>query len=112
MNKKLKTLSFVFAVFAFAGFLDSLYLTFKHYQGTPLVCAILEGCNEVTASSYSEFLGMPVSLFGVIYYVAAIFLMAFFLETGKARILKLIFTLSLLALLASFYFLYLQIFVI
>ena len=41
------------------------YLTWVKLSGTAPVCAVLSGCETVENSRYSEFMGIPVALFGM-----------------------------------------------
>lgn len=100
------------AIAAFAGFLDSSYLTVQHYRGAAVPCSIVEGCEEVLNSPYSEWKGMPVSLFGAVYYLAVFVLLAVFFDSGRTKILSFLARFAAVGLLASLYFLYLQLFVI
>ena len=52
-----------------AGFGIAAYLTIVHYAGGEPVCAIAHGCAVVQKSSYSELLGVPVALLGLLGYV-------------------------------------------
>jgi uncharacterized membrane protein len=57
---------------AAAGFGISLYLTIAHFVGTQaLVCSDngLINCTKVTTSAQSHFLGMPVAVLGLAFYV-------------------------------------------
>jgi uncharacterized membrane protein len=45
------------------------YLTVAHYSGTPTICPLHGGCETVQHSIYSELLGIPVALIGLIGYV-------------------------------------------
>lgn len=56
---------------AAAGFLDALYLTIEHYLHTIPPCTITAGCETVLTSQYATFLGIPVALLGVIYYLTS-----------------------------------------
>lgn len=53
----------------------SIYLTVAHYT-TPTLLACPEtgliNCAKVTTSSYSEILGIPVALLGLLYFVAMV----------------------------------------
>jgi uncharacterized membrane protein len=60
--------------FSFLGFLDASYLTIKQYQGDIVPCSITEGCDAVLASAQSKILGIPVSRYGVVYYLAILLL--------------------------------------
>ena len=101
-----------FAIFSFLGFLDAAYLTAEHYLGLPLPCSILQGCEQVTNSPYSVFIGVPVALFGAVYYLAIFILITAYFDSGRAKILSFLARFSVLGFLASLYFLYLQLFVI
>jgi len=52
-----------------AGLGIAAYLTIVHYAGGEPVCAIAHGCAVVQKSSYSELLGVPVALLGLLGYV-------------------------------------------
>ena len=41
------------------------YLTWVKLSGTAPMCAVLSGCETVENSRYSEFLGIPVAVFGL-----------------------------------------------
>lgn len=117
--------NFTFLPVSFLGFLDASYLTIKNFMGTPLPCSILRGCEEVTGSQYSMIGGMPVALLGAIYYLT-IFVLVFSLLNKKTfssgvdggihengnKLLKFTAYLTIIGLLASLWFIYLQIFVI
>ena len=64
------------AVLALLGALDAAYLLLGKlgYVGS-LECSISRGCDMVNASSYSQFLGVPVAGIGLAGYVA-LFLVA------------------------------------
>ncbi len=62
-------------VLALAGLGVSIYLTVAHYVGAQaLVCSDngLINCQKVTTSAQSHFLGMPVAVLGLAYYVAMV----------------------------------------
>ncbi|OGC54843.1 hypothetical protein A2797_02810 [candidate division WWE3 bacterium RIFCSPHIGHO2_01_FULL_48_15] len=105
-------LSVAMAVVASIGLLDALYLTYQHYQPQPISCFILEGCDVVTNSPYATFLGIPVALLGAAYYFLMLLLIILFFLSRRIEILKLAILLTPIGFLASFSFLYLQIFVI
>lgn len=50
------------------GFLISSYLVFKNFADAPLLCGASRGCDVVQQSKYSTLLGIPVSLWGLLYY--------------------------------------------
>jgi len=55
---------------AIAGAGIAGYLTYVHYAGIDSVCAIAHGCEKVQTSEWSELLGIPVALLGLLGYVA------------------------------------------
>jgi len=55
-------------IFAFIGFLDATYLTILHYKNAFPPCTI-SGCDTVLTSQYSIILGIPLSLFGSLFYL-------------------------------------------
>lgn len=117
---------FTFLPVSFMGFIDASYLSIKHFVGTPLPCSVLRGCEEVTTSQYSVIGGVPVALLGAIYYLA-IFALIFGYLRGKRytssgndstiqknddRMIKMAARLTIIGILASLWFIYLQLFVI
>ena len=107
-----KRVVWFFAFFSFVGFLDATYLAVKHYLGTPVNCSIFEGCEKVTTSQYATLGGVPVALLGAIYYFLIFILVIAYLDTKKERVLYFTARLTPIGLLASLWFLYLQLFVI
>ncbi len=61
-------------VLSILGLGVSTYLTVAHYSGTSLVCSDsgLVNCAKVTQSAESVFLGVPVALWGLLFYVAMV----------------------------------------
>jgi len=125
-QKSHKFLYFTFLPVSFLGFLDASYLTVKHFVGTPLPCSVLRGCEEVTNSQYSAIGGIPVALFGAIYYLTIFILILSILKrktlsssgaenvagANEDKLLNLTARLTFIGLLASLWFIYLQLFVI
>ncbi len=105
-------LVWIFIAISFLGFLDATFLTAEHYLGPLLGCPIFGGCDKVLVSPYSAVAGIPVALFGAIYYLAIFVLGIAYFDTGRVKILKLAASLTPLGLIASLWFLYLQLFVI
>jgi len=105
-------LAVAFIVISFFGFLDSAYLTVEHYRGAIPPCGIIEGCETVTTSSYSQILGVPVALGGAIFYLLIFILSILRFERENDKFLKIASYLTPLGFIASLWFLYLQLFVI
>src|SRR2546426_9733757 len=72
----MKARSAVIAILAFTGMVDALYLSVKRNAG-PIPCHVTRGCTDVLTSKYSEIAGVPLSWFGVAFYIA-IFSLAIF----------------------------------
>ena len=67
-----------------AGFADATYLAIKKLIGSPVTCYAFNGCGVVDASSYSSLFGIPLSVFGSLFYVVTILLLIqFFLRKQK-----------------------------
>jgi uncharacterized membrane protein len=64
------------ACLAFIGMVDALYLSIKRNAG-PIPCHITHGCTDVLTSKYSEIGGIPLSWFGLAFYVTILSLMVF-----------------------------------
>lgn len=79
-NKKVKALPFfvyfwAVVLLAVTGLIASLYLTYSHYRvyadiGYSSFCAISRAinCDTISQSKYSVFLGLPVSVWGIVGY--------------------------------------------
>lgn len=98
-------------VLAGVGFLDASYLTIEHFRGAIPPCTI-EGCETVLSSEYAAFYGIPVALFGVLYYLTVFGLAMRHLDTRSIGIFRMLAGLSLVGLLASGWFVYVQAFII
>lgn len=57
------------AVLAFAGYLVARHIHREKKAARPLVCPVLFDCDTVVHSDYSKFFGVPVEIFGMIYYL-------------------------------------------
>ena len=125
-QKRYNFLYFTFLPVSFLGFLDASYLSVKHFVGTPPPCSALRGCEEVTTSQYSVIGGIPVALLGAIYYLTIFILILAVLRrnmfsssgaenvalANEDKLLNLTARLTVIGLLASLWFIYLQLFVI
>ncbi len=107
-----KLLVVVVLILSFIGFLDASYLTFKHYSGTPINCAIFNGCEEVTNSKYATIGPVPVALLGAIYYALIFLLVIAYLDSKNPKFFNLAALMTPLGLIASLGLVYLQLFII
>lgn len=97
---------------ALVGFADAGYLTVEHYQNVIPPCSLTGGCETVLTSAFSTILGIPVSLLGVIYYLVIAVGFFAFLESKNHEVLRVTLLLTVLGLLASLWFLFLQVFIL
>lgn len=99
---------------AFCGLADSAYITQHEATGTPLLCNIqnLSGCNIVSHSPYSRFLGVPLAEYGLLFYGILFALAALELVVADRLLRRVLQIAALLGLAGSLYFTFLQVFVI
>jgi len=103
---------YMFAV-TLIGIADAFYLAHASYTGSSLTCAIFEGCNTVARSPYAKIFGVPMSYFGLIFYLYMLGLAAFLAfdpYSRGQRYAALLYT--FIGVCYSAYSLYLQLFVI
>jgi len=105
-----RTVLMIIIVCAVLGIADASYLTYMSYRELPLPCTILEGCNEVAASPYSKIFGVPLSLFGVLFYALVAIVSGTYLVSKRELLRGLIMPLASVGFLLSVYFTYLQAF--
>jgi len=99
----MRTRAVLIALLAFIGMVDALFLSIKRNAG-PIPCHITRGCNDVLTSRYSALAGIPISWFGLVFYVTVFSLAVFTIfETGQpaGNRLKWVFYVSGLALIIS-----------
>lgn len=94
------------------GFSDATYLTIAHYTGASVLCTIVHGCDTVIKSAYSTLYGIPVALFGMLYYFTVIALGIAYFDTKKILFLSILSSFTIIGLLASIWFVFLQVAVI
>lgn len=109
---KIKLATWLLITLSILGIFDASYLTAKHYLAKSVYCPVGQTCETVLTSSYATLYGMPIALFGAIFYLAELIFALLYFETDKKIFLKMFFVLSLSALLTSAYLVYLQLFVI
>lgn len=102
-------------IFTILGIADSWYLAQHEITGAALSCGIgstLSGCNIVAQSPYSHLFGIPLGVYGLVFY-GLVFLFTLAMYAGhKRRLSQLLFAISVVGTLLSFYFAGIQIFVI
>ena len=104
----------VILVLAFFGLADSAYITQHEVSGTPLVCNIqnLSGCNVVVASPYAYLFGIPLAEYGVLFYSILFVIAALELVIFDRLLRRVLQGISLVGVIASLYFTFIQMFVI
>lgn len=93
---------------ALIGFTDSAFLLAKRISGAPIPCFITSGCDTVSKSPYSVLFGVPLSAWGVIFYLGTGFLALLYLDTKNLLVAKLIPFATTIGFLSSLYFIYVQ----
>lgn len=101
-------------ILAFFGLADSAYLAQHEVTGTPLLCTIqnLSGCNIVAASQYSHLFGIPLAVFGVLFYSIVFVLAALEIVIFDRLLRRVLQIAALIGVAASLYFSLVQIFLI
>ncbi len=107
-----KWVLWAFVILGFIGFLDASYMTVSHYTGAAVNCSLTGGCDEVLSSEYSKIFGIPMALYGMLYYLFILVTAFFYLETGKKGALKILTLTTAFGFLFSCWLVYLQFFVI
>lgn len=92
-------------IFSLAGFFDSAYLTILHYKHVIPPCTISLGCEKVLTSQFATILGIPLGVFGSLFFLTLIFL----LLLGLNKYFKL---LTLAGVVVSLVLLYIQAFIL
>lgn len=104
-------------VLGVCGFLVAKHIRNHKIKNTPLVCPVGFDCNAVVHSDYSKFFGVPVEIFGMIYYAFISIAYLFFIFIPIPKIISVDLTIllaimSLAAFLFSVYLICVQIFVL
>lgn len=76
-------------ILSIAGFFDASYLTILHYKNIIPPCTIALGCETVLTSQFATIFGIPIALFGSLFFLTLIFLLLLgFLKYFKLLILS------------------------
>lgn len=99
---------------AFGGMADAAYLAQHELIGTPLICNIesLSDCNTVASSSYSHLFGIPLAIYGVIFYAVLFTLAALELLIFDRLLRRVIQIIALLGVVAEIGFTFIQVYLI
>lgn len=107
-----KTVALSWIILAFIGLIDAGYITVKYYTGGEVTCPITGGCSDVLTSAYSQIAGLPVSVYGLLFYTTVLFFAFLYLDMRKVWMEKLMPLIGLIGFLFTLWFVYLQLFVI
>lgn len=101
-------------ILAFCGLADSAYIAQHEASGTPLLCNIqnFSNCNVVAASQYSHLFGVPLADYGIMFYSIVFILAALEIVIFDQLLRRMLQIASLLGLLSSLYFVFVQMFFI
>lgn len=111
-SKSTHILIYIFLTLGILGLIDSLYLAYAYFTGTPLSCELINGCNEVAQSPYSHIAGVSLPMLGVIYYLFAVSNALLYLYTKSTYAATVLAFATTVGFLASAYFVYAQLFLI
>lgn len=103
-----KKKSFWMLLLSLIGIIDAAYLTYVHFNLDRSGCAIDGGCNAVLTSSYSEFMGIPLAFFGLLYYLAIFGGTLLYKKSRDKKLFKLVKRLTLVGFVTSLYLVYIQ----
>ncbi len=112
MSEKVQATFWIIVLLSFVGILDSGYLTISHLSNTEVICSIVEGCDVVLSSIYSEVFGVPLAGFGLLFYLSLFFGGLYVLGSKNMAFAKKLLVLPLIGLGVSLYLVYLQLFVL
>jgi uncharacterized membrane protein len=79
-----RRLQIAILVLCLLGIADAGYLTYVHYAGLKVACLSSGGCETVQASRWAKLDGIPVSVLGLIGYIAILLSLAIRTELGRA----------------------------
>lgn len=102
--------SYWIAGLSLAGFLDAVYLTATHYSGS--IKCTLSGCTDVLTSTYADLWGIPIALFGAIYYFIILITALLYIDRRAKIALPVITILPIFGFGFTLWLLYLQIFIL
>ncbi len=109
MNSKTNKLSLIFtAILSFLGFVDSTYLTIVHYKNIIPPCSITQDCEKVLTSKFATIAGIPISLFGSIFFVLILVICVLILQKKQEFLRKMLFLLATAGLVIGIILFYLQ----
>ena len=71
---------------AFVGFLDATYLTITHYKHIIPPCTVSGGgCETVLTSQFATVFGIPIAVFGALYYIALLMFLLLYQQKKQSQ---------------------------
>ena len=108
-TNKIPRAAYVMLALALLGIADAFYVAQATYTGRPLWCPIIDGCNTVANSPYARILGVPLSYFGLVFYLGMLGLAAMLVARPLSRVLCVSVVLyAVTGVCSSIYFMYVQ----
>ena len=101
----------VLFMLAILGFADSSFLTIEHFKNTIPPCTTA-GCETVLSSSYSVVAGVPVALFGALYYLLIAIGLFAHIEGKHEPSLRIVLLCTVIGFSMSLWFLFVQAFIL
>lgn len=89
--KKTNWLVWVILGLSFFNFLLALYLAVKKIYGSPITCLIVEGCDTVQSTSFGYILGIPLAVYGALFYLLVFFLIIRYIEIRTKALFQFIY---------------------
>lgn len=93
---------------AVLGLTDSIYIAWKTSKKQPLACPLNTDCNKVLNSKWSKTFHIKNEYLGILYYTFIIVIAFLWFYTNKAYLQHLLLFSSIIALLFSIFFVYVQ----
>ncbi|HEX8946752.1 MAG TPA: vitamin K epoxide reductase family protein [Candidatus Paceibacterota bacterium] len=107
-----KTTRWTVLALSFLGIADAAYLAQSALSGSPLSCSLANvstsGCQTVAQSAYAHVFGIPLGVYGVIFYGVVFALAAVSLLIPHVHVARALRILSVFGVLASVAFLFIQ----
>ena len=97
---------------ALIGIADTLYLIIKTHYGDGIQCFIVGGCEKVLTSKYSVFAGVPLTWWGLGFYVSVFLVINIFELYGSQIWIRILSWMTAAGFIISLILLCIQVFVI
>lgn len=107
-----KWIPILFLVGGFIGFIDSSYLSVLHFRNEIPPCSLLGECEKVLTSKYAIVWGVPLALFGALYYLMVVMFSMLYFDTKNSKYIAMAAGTVVIGFIFTLWFLYLQAFVI